>query len=61
VRGEARRRSHGMIFLRVASGVHEIRTRAHELYLARRAQPGRELEDWLQAERELMAEPRRAG
>jgi len=30
--------------------------RAYELYLARGAQPGRELEDWLQAERELTAE-----
>jgi len=55
-RGEARRRSHGKIVLRVASGQHEIRTRAYELYLARGAQPGRELEDWLQAERELTAE-----
>ena len=35
---------------------HEIRGRAYELYLARGAQPGRELEDWLQAERELTAE-----
>jgi Protein of unknown function (DUF2934) len=34
----------------------EIRGRAYELYLARGAQPGRELEDWLQAERELTAE-----
>jgi NADPH:quinone reductase-like Zn-dependent oxidoreductase len=52
----ARRRSHGKIVLRVASREHDIRTRAHELYLARGAQPGRELEDWLQAERELTAE-----
>src|SRR5438876_9652187 len=59
-RGAARRRSHGKIVLRVASREHEIRTRAYELYLARGAQPGRELEDWLQAERELTAEPRRA-
>jgi len=35
---------------------HEIRGRAYEIYLARGAQPGRELEDWLQAERELTAE-----
>ena len=34
---------------------HEIRG-AYELYLARGTQPGRELEDWLQAERELTAE-----
>src|ERR1700694_41174 len=54
--GAAKPRSHGKIVLRVASGEHEIRTRAYELYLARGAQPGRELEDWLQAERELTAE-----
>ena len=54
--GAARRRSHGKIVLRVAWREHEVRTRAYELYLARGAQPGRELEDWLQAERELTAE-----
>ena len=54
--GAARPRSHGKLVLRVASGEHGIRTRAYELYLARGAQPGRELEDWLQAERELTAE-----
>lgn len=31
----------------------EIRARAYEIYLRRGAQPGYELEDWLQAEREL--------
>ena len=31
----------------------EIRRRAYEIYLARGEQPGRELDDWLQAEREL--------
>ena len=31
----------------------EIRNRAYEIYLQRGGQPGRELEDWLQAEREL--------
>jgi hypothetical protein len=31
----------------------EIRRRAYEIYLERGKQPGRELEDWLQAEREL--------
>jgi hypothetical protein len=31
----------------------EIRARAYETYLRRGAQPGYELEDWLQAEREL--------
>src|SRR5579863_3017951 len=54
--GVARHKSHGKIVLRVALSEHEIRRRAHELYLARGAQPGRELQDWLQAERELTAE-----
>src|SRR5712692_11851930 len=31
----------------------EIRTRAYEIYPARGAAPGLELDDWLQAEREL--------
>jgi hypothetical protein len=34
-------------------GEQEIRDRAYEIYLQRGAQPGYELEDWLQAEREL--------
>jgi hypothetical protein len=34
----------------------EIRGRAYEIYLERGAQSGFELEDWLQAERELTAE-----
>jgi Zinc-binding dehydrogenase/Protein of unknown function (DUF2934) len=53
--GAARRTSHGKIVLRVAPGEDEIRGRAYEVYLARGAQPGREMEDWLQAERELAA------
>ena len=36
-----------------ARGEQEIRRRAHEIYLERGAQPGHELEDWLQAEHEL--------
>jgi hypothetical protein len=32
----------------------KIEARAHEIYLARGAEPGHELEDWLQAENELM-------
>ena len=51
--GAARQTSHGKIVLRVAGREDEIRTRAYELYLARGAQPGRELEDWLRAESEL--------
>jgi hypothetical protein len=31
----------------------EIRLRAYEIYLERGAEPGREMDDWLQAEREL--------
>ena len=31
----------------------EIRRRAYEIYLERGEQPGTELDDWLQAEREL--------
>jgi hypothetical protein len=31
----------------------EIRRRAYEFYLQRGEQPGRELDDWLQAEQEL--------
>ena len=31
----------------------EIRRRAYEIYLERGEQPGRELDDWLQAERQL--------
>jgi NADPH:quinone reductase-like Zn-dependent oxidoreductase len=54
--GAAKRVPHGKIVLRVARDDDEIRTRAYELYLARGAQPGRELEDWLQAERELTSE-----
>ena len=31
----------------------EIRLRAHEIYIERGGVPGNELDDWLQAEREL--------
>ncbi len=34
----------------------QIARRAYEIYLARGSEPGRELEDWLQAERELRNE-----
>jgi hypothetical protein len=33
--------------------LEQIRQRAHEIYQARGDAPGRELDDWLQAEREL--------
>jgi hypothetical protein len=32
---------------------HDIARRAHDLYLARGCEPGHQLDDWLQAEREL--------
>ena len=32
---------------------HEIRRRAHEIYVERGREPGYDVEDWLQAEREL--------
>jgi Protein of unknown function (DUF2934) len=39
----------------VANAAHDedIRLRAYEIYLERGEQPGHELDDWLQAEREL--------
>src|SRR6202051_1898956 len=39
--------------LRNAGRDEDIRRRAYEIYLERGEQPDRELEDWLQAEREL--------
>jgi hypothetical protein len=33
-----------------------IRNRAHQLYQQRGSEPGRDLEDWLQAERELKSQ-----
>jgi len=35
----------------------QIAARAHEIFLQRGAQPGREKDDWLQAEYELMRLP----
>ncbi len=32
----------------------QIETRAYHIYVARGGEPGRDLEDWLQAEREIM-------
>lgn len=37
----------------------EIRYRAYEIYLERGAQPGHDLEDWLQAEGELTTNRRK--
>jgi Protein of unknown function (DUF2934) len=49
----APRAAEGKEELSRTTGEQEIRDRAYELYLQRGAQPSRELEDWLQAEREL--------
>ena len=34
---------------------HDIARRAYDLYLARGREPGHQLDDWLQAERELQS------
>jgi len=38
-------------------GRNEIADRAYEIYLARGAAPGHDVDDWLQAERELCLPP----
>jgi hypothetical protein len=40
-----------------SAGQERIRCRAYEIYLEHGEQPGNELEDWLQAERELRYSP----
>jgi hypothetical protein len=40
-------------FRRTPTRDENIRCRAYEIYLERGQQPGAELDDWLQAEREL--------
>jgi len=39
-----------------APTTEEIAQRAYEIFLARGSQPGHELDDWLQAESELLRE-----
>jgi len=43
----------GEVAVRNSAREEEIRRRAYEIYLERGEQPGRDLDDWLQAEREL--------
>ena len=43
----------GELSLRNSTRDEEIRRRAYEIYLERGKQSGREMDDWLQAEREL--------
>jgi hypothetical protein len=38
------------------SRLDEIRLRAYEIYLERGERPGRELDDWLEAERQLKSD-----
>ena len=38
-----------------------IRQRAHEIYLQRGGQDGSEIEDWLQAEQEILGQDRSEG
>ena len=40
--------------------LEEIRIRAYEIYIERGGQPGHDLDDWLQAERELEPKVRHA-
>jgi hypothetical protein len=40
---------------RVAPTVEAIRARAYALYLARSGAPGQPIDDWVQAERQLLA------
>jgi hypothetical protein len=37
----------------------QIQLRAYEIYLERRGAPGNALQDWVQAERELLQKPRK--
>jgi hypothetical protein len=46
----------GEASVRISARDEEIRRRAYEIYLERGEQPGLELDDWLQAERELEGE-----
>jgi len=39
----------------------QIQARAYEIYLERCGAPGNAFEDWVQAERELLQKPRKAG
>ena len=43
----------GEVFVGNSARDEKIRGRAYEIYRERGEQPGRELDDWLQAEREL--------
>ncbi len=48
------------MFARREPSEEEISRRAYELYLQRSGEPGKDVEDWIRAERELSDEPVRA-
>jgi hypothetical protein len=37
------------------AAVEDVRFRAYQIYVSRNREPGHELDDWLQAERELLS------
>jgi len=45
------------MFERRAPSGEEIARRAHELYIQRGGEHGKDVEDWVRAEKELKAEP----
>ena len=45
------------IFVRIERRIEDVRRRAFELFELRGRHPGRELEDWLRAEREILGWP----
>ncbi len=53
VRGKRSKSSNPTQRERNRSPIEEIQQRAYEIYLKRGKEPGHQLEDWLQAEREL--------
>ena len=54
---EQRVDEHGAKAATRAPSHDEIAVRAYEIYLARGAAPGRDLDNWLEAERQLFGSP----
>ncbi|MFQ5709174.1 MAG: DUF2934 domain-containing protein [bacterium] len=54
-RRSAANQTNGPTTRKFAPTEDEIRRRAFEIFLSRNGQPGHDLEDWLQAEKELRA------
>ena len=53
-----REHTNGRPVKQTAHTEEDVRRRAYEIHLARGGAPGADLEDWLQAERELRSEQR---